>query len=383
MNAIWRVVRRPQHPLSLSPLDPARDDFERVAGSKGAALVVVAIGAAIVPMPPAAVERFYSGGLYLALQPLLTSASNRLPFALFDALLVIALGAWLASVAVDMVRARRRGWARQVGRTIARTVVWTAILYLLFLALWGLNYRRLSLAQKLQFDARTVSPGAARVLLSTTIAELNALHERAHADGWPPADAIDVPLAQAFARVQLELGAARLAVPGRPKRTLLDLYFRRAAVEGMTDPYFLETLVGSDLLPFERPFIVAHEWSHLAGFADEGEANFLGWLTCLRGTEAEQYSGWLFLYGEAIRAVAGRDRAELSARLAPGPRDDLRTIAVRIQRQISPWLSAEGWRVYDQYLKANRVEAGAASYAEVVRLALGVRFGANWTPLVR
>ena len=362
------------------------------------ALVIVAIGAAIAPMPPAAIERFYSDGVYLVLQPLLTSASNRLPFALFDGLLVITIGAWLVSIAVDLVRAKRGGWARHLGarlgacsyfsdtllaRTLARTVVWTATFYLLFLVLWGLNYRRVPLAHKLQFDADGVSPEAARVLALTTIVEVNALHDRAHASGWPPPDAIDVPLAQAFARVQRELGATRLAVPGRPKRTLLDLYFRRAAVEGMTDPYFLETLVGSDLLPFERPFIVAHEWSHLAGFADEGEANFLGWLTCLRGTEGEQYSGWLFLYGEAIRAVGGRDRADISRRLARGPRDDLRAIAVRIQRQISPWLSAGGWRVYDQYLKANRVEAGAASYADVVRLALGVRFGPGWTPLGR
>jgi hypothetical protein len=43
----------------------------------------------------------------------------------------------------------------------------------------------------------------------------------------------------------------------------------------MTDPFFLETLVASDVLPFERPFLVAHEWSHLAGIADEGEANFV------------------------------------------------------------------------------------------------------------
>ena len=368
MSGRWRVVGRAHHALS---------------SSKGAALVIVAIGAALAPMPPAAIERFYSTGVYLTLQPHVTAASNRVPFALFDALLVIAIGAWLVSIAADMVRAKRGSWARHVARTITRTVVWTATLYLLFLVLWGLNYRRVPLAHKLQFDAHAVSPEAARVLALTTIQQVNTLHDRAHASGWPPIDAIDVPLAQAFARVQRELGAARLAVPGRPKPTLLDLYFRRAAVEGMTDPYFLETLVGSDLLPFERPLVVAHEWSHLAGFADEGEANFVGWLTCLRGTEGEQYSGWLFLYGEAIRAVGVHDRAELSARLAPGPRDDLRAIAVRIQRQISPWLSTEGWRVYDQYLKANRVEAGAASYAEVVRLALGVRFGPEWTPLVR
>jgi len=46
-------------------------------------------------------------------------------------------------------------------------------------------------------------------------------------------------------------------------------------------------------------------------------------------------------------------------------------------------VSAAGWRVYDRYLKANRVAAGAASYGEVVRLVLGVRFGTDWTPMLR
>jgi hypothetical protein len=344
------------------------------------ALVLVAIAAAFVPMPAAAIERFYSAGLYLTLQPYLTTASNPVPFALFDVLIVTVGGAWLGSTVVDFARTRRGSSMRRVARIVARTLVWAAALYLLFLTIWGLNYRRVPLARKLQFDARAVSPEAARALALTTTAELNRLHDRAHASGWPPPDAVAVPLAQSFAGVQRQLGAARLAVPGRPKRTLLDLYFRRASVEGMTDPYFLETLVVSDLLPFERPFVVAHEWSHLAGYGDEGEANFVGWLTCLGGREPEQYSGWLFLYGAVIRAVRGRERAELNARLERGPREDLRAIIERIEREASPRLSAAGWRIYDRYLKANRVEAGAASYAEVVRLALGVQFGAAWTP---
>ena len=200
-------------------------------------------------------------------------------------------------------------------------------------------------------------------------------HHRAHGDGER------TELAGAFVRAQRDLGGARLAVPGRLKFTLFDLYFRRAAVAGMTDPYFLETLVSSDLFPFERPFVVAHEWSHLAGYADEGEANFVGWLTCLRGSDGDQYSGWLFLYGEILGSVRAADRADIAGRLAAGPRADRRAIADRVRRHVNPRVSAAGWRVYDRYLKANRVEAGAASYAEVVRLALGVRFGPDWTPL--
>jgi hypothetical protein len=40
-------------------------------------------------------------------------------------------------------------------------------------------------------------------------------------------------------------------------------------------------------------------------------------------------------------------------------------------------VAAAGWRVYDRYLKANNVPEGTASYADVVRLALGVRLSAH------
>ena len=148
----------------------------------------------------------------------------------------------------------------------------------------------------------------------------------------------------------------------------------------MTDPYFLETLGVSNLFPFERPFVIAHEWSHLAGIADEGDANFVGWLSCLQGDERTRYSGWLFLYSEASAGLRARDRVALAAGLAPGPRADLLAIAERSEREVRPMVARTSWRVYDRYLKANRVEAGAASYAEVVRLVLGTKFDRDWTP---
>ena len=103
-------------------------------------------------------------------------------------------------------------------------------------------------------------------------------------------------------------------------------------------------------------------------------------VSCVRGSTAHQYSGWLFLYEQVARAVPRRDRDELARRLAIGPTDDLRAIANRVARAASPRLSAASLRAYDAYLKANRIDAGAASYGEVVRLVLGVRFGADWTP---
>jgi hypothetical protein len=337
---------------------------------RDAAVVAAAALAALVPLPAAAIERGYSTSSYLVWQRIATGLSNGVPIALFDLLLVVVVGAWIAMAARDV---RRRG-ARALAGTGRRTIVWAAVAYLAFLASWGLNYRRVPLSERLSLDRRALTPEAARALTATTVARVNALYAPAHAEGFPAGGIVDARLAEAFDRAQRDLGATRTAVPARPKHTWLDLYFRRAVVDGLTDPFFLETLTASDLLPFERTFAVAHEWSHLAGYANEGEANFVGWLTCLRGDEAEQYSGWLFLYGEAAATLTPRERADAARRLDEGPRDDVRAMAARVARNVSPRVADAGWRVYNEYLKANRVESGTRSYGEVVALVLGTKY---------
>ena len=201
--------------------------------------------------------------------------------------------------------------------------------------------------------------------------QMNALHDAAHAVGWVDASSVDPVLARSFLDTTGGLGLPAGTIPGRPKRSVLDWYFRRASVAGMTDPFFLETLVASDLLAFERPHVVAHEWAHLAGIADEGEANFVGWLACVRGEKPQRYSGWLFLYGESLAALPTADAREIRALVGAGPREDLQAIRQRYEREVSPRVSGAGWRAYDGYLKANRIDAGTASYAEVVQLILG------------
>jgi hypothetical protein len=347
-----------------------------------AAAIALAAALAFAPLPPGVVERAYSNGVYPVLQRALTGASNRVPFALLDVLIAAAAVWWLVRLSGDLAGVRTRGWRRPASAIVWRTLTLGAAAYLAFLATWGLNYRRLPLPQKLAYDPAAVTEAAALALAERAVTEVNALYGPARAaDGPPPA--VDAALEASFARTQRALGAATPARPSRPKRTLLEPYFQAAGVDGLTDPFFLETLLAGDLLPFELPFVVAHEWSHLAGYGDEGEANFVGWLTCMGAGDAARYSAWLFLYREAAGRLRADARNALAARLDEGPRADVRAVIERVRRGIRPAVSAAGWRVYDGYLKANRVEAGAASYAEVVRLILGTRFEAGWVPRQR
>jgi hypothetical protein len=343
-------------------------------------VVASAIGLAVVPISQSLVERWYSTTAFPLLQGALTRVSNLVPFALLDVLILVAVagGAWL--LARD-VRERTR-WSTLLGRWGVRLAATTAVLYIAFVLLWGLNYRRVPLASRLMQDEATISLEEVTRLAQLAVHQVNTHYPAAHANEASAGASIDPSLATSFERALHLIGLDGGAVPGRPKRSLLDPYFRAASVAGMTNPFFLETLIASDLLPVERPMVIAHEWSHLAGINDEGEANFVAWLTGVHGSPAAQYSAWLFMYEQALSSLRRNQRGDVARKLDPGPREDLRAIAERQRRNVRPVVANTGWRVYDQYLKANRIPSGAASYAEVVRLVLQTRFEGDWKPVL-
>lgn len=346
------------------------------------ALVVFAAAVSLTPLPRSAVERVYSRGLYPLIQPRLTGFSNTIAVALFDATLLTVSAAVLLLWIVRIRRAPRGRALCTAARLLLDTSAFAALLYCWFLATWGLNYQREALRTQLDFREDRITIEGLQKLARRDVDALNALYAPAHRDRWPELGELPPVLDPAFARAQGDLGMAWRVVPGQPKRSLLDLYFRRMSVDAMTDPFFLETLASQSLLPFERPFVVAHEWSHLAGFADESEANFLAWLICMRGGAPPEYSAWLSLYGTIASALPQKDRAGVAGRLQPGPRRDLRAIAERISRQVNPAASRAGYAMYDRFLKANRVQAGIRSYNEVLRLLLGTRFDADGAPVL-
>ncbi|HEU4694730.1 MAG TPA: DUF3810 family protein, partial [Vicinamibacterales bacterium] len=330
---------------------------------------------------PYVVERWYSTGIYPFVQQVMTPVSNLVPFAVLD---VLAVAAFLAVIVV-LVRAillarRKRSW-KPILATGARLVTASAVVYLVFLAVWGLNYRRVSMTERLVLDRSAASSQTILELGRISVEQLNKLHAAAHAEGWRTSPWREHRMRNAFSAVLLRLSDAAPAEPGRMKSSIFGPYFRWTSVDGMVNPFGLEALANPDLLPFELPFVAAHEWAHLAGYADESEASFVGFLTCIRAAPPSAYSGWLFLYWQINAEVGTGDRRQLASMLAEGPRRDIAAIAERMRKGQVPLLRDAGWRVYDQYLKANRVEEGVRSYGMVLTLLARARFEEGWLPV--
>jgi hypothetical protein len=338
--------------------------------------------AAIAPTSPAPVERLYSRGLYLWFQHVMTRASNMTAVAVLDWAIGAAAVVVIVWIVARVGARRTTGWGHVLGWLAADAVAAAAFVYLAFLAAWGLNYRREPLRHTLDFDQARVTADALANLGRTAVDEVNRTYAPSHAAPWPSLQAAPGALEPAFDDAQRVLGLSHRAVVGRPKRSLLTWYFRRAAIDGMTDPFFLEVVINPEVLPFERPMVVVHEWAHLAGFADESEASFVAWIGCVRAGDQGRYSAWLSLLLHLTNALPRGDVDVLMRRLDRGPRDDLRAIVARVRRSV-PMMRSAARHVYNGYLKANRVVAGVASYDEVVTLVAGTRFGDAFVPKLR
>jgi hypothetical protein len=347
------------------------------------AVVGLALLGAIAPLDPETIERRFSTGVYPAIQQAMTPVSNLVPFALFDVLTVGGVVALIAVLVRGVRRARRERRLGPLWRALAAIATGGAVVYLLFLVMWGFNYRRIPMGERLVMDRQAPDTATVMALGFQAVERMNVLHGEAHRVGWDEDPRQDRLLLDAFGFVQARLSDAAPAVPGRLKRTLYGPYFRWTSVDGMVNPLALEVLANPDLLPWERPFVAAHEWAHLAGYANEAEANFVGWLTCVRAGVPEQYSAWLYLYWQVSGEVGAADRLRLRDALDAGPAQDVNAIIERLRRGQLPLLRNVSWVVYDHYLRANRVEEGVRSYGEVVNLLLSARFEDGWIPVRR
>jgi len=337
----------------------------RVRGWWG--IPVLALALFVTPWPGLQVDYWYSRVVFPRVQAVVTSASNLTPFAWMDVGLVL-IAVFLIVIVGRVVRARDgRGWLGGLWDGMRRVVRLAGVLALLFLLVWGFNYRRLPLETTL--GGTVSSPDAVRTLAVEAARQASILRDTAAAREADYA-AIAERLIPSFQDALARLSLPPLAVPGRPKVShLLTPFFTAAGVNGMVNPVALESIVHPDLLWFERPMVLAHEWAHLAGLADEADASALAWLACVTGDAGLAYSAHLFVVLETASALPRTEWVTIRETLSPGVRDDIAALAQRLTRQ-RPAVREQAFRVYDGYLRSNRVEDGVRSYSRVLRVLL-------------
>lgn len=352
-----------------------------MGGSFRLALRLAAIGlgaAALIFQPSSAwIERAYSNGAYPVWERVAFSITNPVPWSLGD--LAVAVG--VTAIVWRIVAFVRAGRGKRTLGALAMVLFDLAAIVgayaIWFEASWGWNYARAPIETRVQYDPSRVTPRAAQRLRDLAMLEMNALAGPAHLRAGVPLDlaALEATWLPAVQRV----GDTWTPVVGAAKPTLFDPFMQATGTSGFINPLSLTVQTSSDLLFFERPFDMAHEWSHVAAYAREDEANYLAILTCTRSPDPlVRYSGWfeLFLYLPPKQKYVKRDFVSLVWQ-------DFAAMRKRDAHHINTLLAHWTWRTYNAYLKTNRIATGIENYNEVTRLVLGAPLDDRGLPVAK
>lgn len=280
----------------------------------------------------------------------------------------------------NIQRMRRGRFALPLLRMLFGVAGLAGLYALWFYGGWGWGYNRAPVQTRVAYDSSRLTPASVDALRRHAIAQLNLLARPAHAQNDAShGEALAFSLLRnAWLPVVQRLGDRWTPEAGPAKPTLAGFFMDWNGTSGFTNPFTLETQLAPDLLWFERPFSQAHEWSHVAGFNREDEANYIAALTCMRDSDVvAQYSGWLeiFLYLPGLPHYARKT-------FVPEVWQDFAALRQRNAHFVNLDFSRFSWRVYNSYLKSNRVASGVRNYSEVTQLLIGIPVDRNGLPVL-
>jgi len=341
---------------------------------------------------PDVVERWFTerAGFYIALG--LTRLTSVVPFSIAEWVVILFFAVPLYWFLRGMVQVllRRRRFRNALGCFVTRLIMLVAAAVGVFYVTWGFNYSRTGFIARQgweSFDRLPEPETAALEELRTFSAQLVEETNRAFLDamgvedpgspsmppeGWA---ALDASLEVAYRDVCRELGLHPSF--GHSRARAKPVYFARAMsytlISGVYAPYTGEANYNPLVPPCHLAHTIAHEKAHQRGITSEDEANFFGFLACIRSRSAyARYSGWLMAQ-QQILGLLNRVDPDTARMLAekrlPGIKRDLQDAAAFYNR-FAGRVSRVQHRINDAYLKVNRVKGGAASYGMSARLIL-------------
>ena len=150
-------------------------------------------------------------------------------------------------------------------------------------------------------------------------------------------------------------------------------------VTGVYSPFTIEANYNRDIPCYDIPFTQCHELSHLRGYMQEEEANFIAILATIGSDDTYfNYSGYVSAWvyaGNALAKVNPDKFAELYSRLNSYTLKDLR-YNNEFWDQYETEIAETHEKLNDAYLKFNGQTSGVLSYGHVVDLMV-VYFGEN------
>ncbi len=320
---------------------------------------------------PAITERWYSQKLYSLIARIISPVSNLFPFSLGDFFYFMLILTFLIIILLLIIG---KISLIKTGKIVLNILAAT---YILFYVLWGFNYFREDLYQRLKLARHEPSTRAFIAQLKKQVENTNK--SWCTFENWDKKQ-VDLNIEKSYKTVAPALKIDYPAGKRKAKSISVSWFFAQAGISGYYGPFFNEVHVNTYILPVEYPFILAHEKAHQFGITNEAEANFYAWLVCTNSKSKQlQYSANLhvlqyFLY----QGYQLDEYPDIIAKLDKRVKKDLEKIRDNWMSLRNEKVDEAASKVNDFYLKTNKIKEGVKEYSGVVKFVMDYSYDSRF-----
>lgn len=340
----------------------------------GGALLAAAAVLLVLAGQTTKMAEWYSLYVYPVFVFTIGRVSGLFPLSLSEICLYVLIVLFFGTLAHAVIRAMR---SKQGGSVMLRWAsglfVAAAAMMFLFAINCGVNYQRIPFSEKSDMQISKYSAGDLKQVCFWLTKEVNARSGKVKRDENGIMK-LSKGEGEAAVKVMEQLGQEYSALAGyypKPKRILVSEILSWQGISGIYSPFTVEANYNEDMTPYNIPFTMCHELSHLRGFMQEEEANFIAFLACESAPREDfQYSGYLMGWVYSMNALYKTDATswqEIQPHLSVGAVADLKENSKFWNKYEGP-VAEVSTKVNDTYLKANGQVEGVESYDRMVDL---------------
>lgn len=340
----------------------------------------------------------YTTRIYPIIGSLLSPISGLFPFAVGDIFIALSI-VWVFFYPIYEIKwrkqlakrffflAAKRGCYPKKKVVFGRVAEYLLWVYAWFYIAWGLNYSQPNIYCRTGMKPVEVSEAKFREFAYRYADSINSLSEETTFDGQRESqfngmvdDGLKNRVRDAVLKGYNEIGAkeginAPFNQHPHAKTMLFTPLSSMSGVTGSMGPFFCEFTLNGDIRPHDYPAIYAHEFAHLLGIANEGEANFYSYIVCTASSDkAVKFSGYYHIFFHVLRNVFDILGEKEGEKFLKYIRPEIIQLA---KSDRNYWLSkrckvldAAQDFIFDLYLRGNHVAEGRKSYSGVVGLIL-------------
>ena len=347
----------------------------------------------------------YTTRIYPIIGSLLSPISGLFPFAVGDIFIALSI-VWVFFYPIYEIKwrkqlakrffflAAKRGCYPKKKVVFGRVAEYLLWVYAWFYIAWGLNYSQPNIYCRTGMKPVEVSEAKFREFAYRYADSINSLSEERRVKSEETAfddqresqfngmvdDGLKNRVRDAVLKGYNEIGAkeginAPFNQHPHAKTMLFTPLSSMSGVTGSMGPFFCEFTLNGDIRPHDYPAIYAHEFAHLLGIANEGEANFYSYIVCTASSDkAVKFSGYYHIFFHVLRNVfdiLGEKEGEKFLKyISPGIIQLARSDRQYWISKRCKALDAAQDFIFDLYLRGNHVAEGRKSYSGVVGLIL-------------